>query len=209
MPASEEHDDALEEVRFSDELEAWLSSPGRKTIGDLAEVFEERTFAVGVMLTMMTSALPLPTGGVTHVFVAIAGLIAAQMVIGLRTLWLPERWQQRDLGALATERALPFMVRRIRWFERYSRPRFAGLFEHRNFVRLVGLELLAFAVAAWFAPPFSGLDTLPAMGAVVICLSIVLGDVVILLVGSAIGVGGIALILTLGTAVVRFVRELF
>ncbi len=194
---------------FADELEAWLLSEGSKTLGSLEVVFAEKTFATTILFLMFVPALPLPTGGITHVFEAIAVVVAAEMVIGLRTMWLPERWKQRELGALTTRRAIPFMVRWVRRFERFSRPRGARLFEQGWFRRLMGLLFMALAIAAGLAPPFSGLDTLPAMGAVVVALSIILEDIVVLAIGAAIGAGGAALILTIGAAVVRFVQNLF
>ena len=110
---------------------------------------------------------------------------------------------------MTTGKAVPFIVRRVRWFERFSRPRLARLFEQRWFLRLLGLLLIAFAVAAAIAPPFSGLDTLPALGAVTVSLAIILEDIVVLAVGIAIGAGGILLILTIGAALLRIVRNVF
>jgi hypothetical protein len=201
--------DKGERADFSDQLEDWLGREEPKTLGGLGDVFGEKSFAVTILFLMFVPALPLPTGGITHVFEAITVVIAAQMVLGRRTLWLPRRWQQRELGSLTTGKAVPFMIRRIRWFERFSRPRAARLFRQMWFLRLLGLALMGFAVAAALAPPFSGLDTLPALGAVAVALSIVLEDVVILGIGLAIGVGGIALILTIGAALVHVVRNLF
>jgi hypothetical protein len=54
-----------------------------------------------------------------------------------------------------------------------------------------------------------GLDTIPALGAVVVSLAVILGDVVVLGIGIAIGVGGIGLIVTIGAAAVRFMQSLF
>ena len=68
---------------------------------------------------------------------------------------------------------------------------------------------MAFAVAAAVAPPFSGLDTLPALGAVAIALSIILEDVVVLAIGLLLGTGGIVLILTVGAALFRLLKGLF
>ncbi len=92
-----------------------------------------------------------------------------------------------------TGKAVPFISRRIRWFEKFSEPRLAGLFNQRWFIRILGLVIIVFTIGAFIAPPFSGLDTLPALGVVIICLAIVLEDVVVLAVGGAIGAGGIAL----------------
>jgi hypothetical protein len=194
---------------FSVQLERWLTTDQSKTMGELSQVFGERSFAVMVLVLMFLPALPLPTGGLTHIFEVITILLAGQMVLGRRTIWLPARWRQRELGPTMTEKAVPFIVRRVRWFERRSRPRAAWLFERRWFIRLLGVLLIAFALGALFAPPFSGLDTVPALGAVIVALSIVLSDVLVLAVGVVVGTGGIVLIATLGAAAVRLVRELF
>lgn len=197
------------DTAFSDQLESWLQTDEPKTLGALGHVFGEKSFAVTILFLMFVPALPLPTGGITHVFEVITVLLAAQMVLGRRTIWLPKRFQRRELGAVTTGKAVPFMIRRIRWFERFSKPRWARLFRQRWFLRLLGLVLMGFAVAAAFAPPFSGLDTLPALGAVAVALSIILEDVVVLAIGIAIGSGGIILILTIGAALIRVLRNLF
>ena len=194
---------------FSDELEQWLESDAPKTIGALEDVFAEKTFAVAIMLLMFVPAIPAPTGGITHVFEILTVIIAAQMVLGRTKLWIPKRWRNRSLGALTTGKALPFVIRRIRTFEKISRPRWAALFDQIWFLRLLGLVIIGFTAAAFVAPPFSGLDTLPALGVVTIALSIILEDVVVLAIGVVIGTGGIVLIITIGRALARFFRNLF
>lgn len=197
------------EEPFSKQIEDWLRSDRLKTLGELGNVFEEKSFAVAILLLMFLPALPLPTGGITHVFEAITVLIAGEMVIGLPTIWVPERWRDRELGKGIVEKAIPFIVRRVRWFERFSHRRGARLFEHRWFLRVLGLVVMVLAVAASVAPPFSGLDTVPAMGAVVVALGIILEDVAIMGIGFAIGAAGIVMILTIGAIVVRFIQGLF
>jgi hypothetical protein len=195
--------------QFSDELEQWLQADGPKTLGAMNDVFAERTFAVGVLVLMIVPALPLPTGGVSHVFEVIAVLIAAQMVLGRRVVWVPGRWKDRELGATITDKTLPFAMRRIRQVERFSRQRGHRLFGQRWFNRILGLVLIVFAVAAALAPPFSGLDTLPSLGAVGVSLSILLKDVFVLVLGLIVGCGGIILIVTIGAALVRLLSGLF
>ena len=91
-----ESDDTFSESAFSDQLEHWLRADGPKTLGSLGEVFGEKSFAVTILLLMFVPALPLPTGGITHVFEGITVVVAAQMVLGRRTLLLPKRWQRRE-----------------------------------------------------------------------------------------------------------------
>jgi len=185
---------------FSDQLERWLRSDETKTLGALSDVFAEKSFAVAILLLMFLPALPLPTGGISHVFEAITVVLAGEMLLGRRTIWLPERWQRRELGPTTTGKAIPSMSRWIRRVERFSRPRGAWLFEQGSMLRLL--------VAAAIAPPFSGLDTLPSIGAVAIALAIILEDVVVLALGVVIGTGGVILILTIGAAIVRIFGNL-
>ena len=194
---------------FSDQLQQWLRSDETKTVGALGEVFAGKSFAVTVLVLMFLPALPLPTGGISHVFEAITVLVAAQLVLGRTTLWLPERWRRRELGDAAMAKAIPFIVRRIRWFERFSKPRAVWVFRRPTPMRLVGLLIVGLATAAALSPPFSGLDTIPSMGAVVVALSIILEDVVILAIGAVLGAAGVALSITLGAAAVDLVQRVF
>jgi hypothetical protein len=198
-----------DEPSFSDQLEAWLKVEGPKTIGDLGEVFSERSFAVTILFLMFFPALPLPTGGITHVFEAITVLLASEMVIGAKSIWLPARWRDRALGPTTTEKAMPFMLRRIRWLERFSKPRAASLFGQRWFLRILGVIFILLAVASGLAPPFSGLDTLPALGAVFVALAIILEDALALAIGLGLGVGGVVLILTVGAAIFHLIKGVF
>jgi hypothetical protein len=194
--------------RFSDQLERWLRGDGPKTLGALGDAFGEKSFAVTILLLMFVPALPLPTGGISHVFEAITFVLAGQMLLGQRAIWLPERWQGRELGPTTTDKAVPFMIRWIRRVEGFSRPRGASLFGQGWVLRLLGLLMMALAIAAALAPPFSGLDTLPSLGAVAVALSIILEDVLVLAVGIVIGTGGVVLILTIGAAIVRVLQHL-
>jgi hypothetical protein len=194
---------------FSDELDTWLSSDAPKTLEDLGNAFAEKSFAVTILLLMFVPALPLPTGGISHVFEVIAIVIALQMVAGRRTIWLPRKWKQKELGNTITGKGVPFVIRRVRWFERFSRPRFAGLFNQRWFLRVIGLVIIVFTTGALLAPPFSGLDTLPALGVVTICLAIILEDAIVLGIGMVIGSGGLVLIVTIGAAVAHFLQDRF
>jgi hypothetical protein len=81
-----------------------------------------------------------------------------------------------------------------------SRPRLRFVF-HQRFTDIVfGLLAIAGTVGAFLAPPFSGLDTLPALGVVVLSLGVLLEDALIALAGIVLAATGIALELALGAA---------
>lgn len=194
---------------FSQDLADWLDSDAPKTLGNMADAFGEKSFAVVIMLLLFPSALPIPTGGITDLFAIVAAILALEMILGARTILLPKWLRTKEAGKGVTGRAVPFIVKRIQWFEKRSRPRLSSWFQTRTFARVHGLLLLACCAGTIIAPPFSGLDTLPALGGVAIALSIILEDIVIFAIGTGIAAGGITLIITLGAAAAKFVKELF
>lgn len=191
---------------FSNKLEQWLKSPGTKTFGDLENAFGEKSFAVAFLLLMITAALPLPTGGITHIFEIITMLLALEMVAGMHKIWTPKSWKRRNIGKLLEKKALPKLIGFIRWFEHRSHNRLGGVLKNSWFLRFVGLAVFALALASALAIPFSGLDTLPAMGVVLIALSLILDDALILLFGLAIGAAGIVVEIKLGSVAWHFLH---
>lgn len=189
---------------FSLKLEAWLKSKTHKTFKSLNDVFGEKSFAVAILILMAVPALPIPTGGITHVFEIIAMLLAGEMVVGLREIWLPERWRKLRPGKLMEKRAIPKLVSLIRWFEKRFKPHHKTTLEMTIVSRFIGLLLIGFIVTAFLAPPFSGLDTLPSLGVVIICLSIILDNIILMLIGAIVGALGLALILELGKVIINF-----
>ena len=193
---------------FSNKLEVWLASKQPKTLASLDEVFSEKSFAITILLLMFIPALPLPTGGVTHVFEIITVLLALEMAVGLRTIWLPKRWKNMKLAAVIERRAIPMMLRRIRWFEKRSSQKLNWIFHLPLFKQLNALIIIVFTVAAFLAPPFSGLDTLPALGVVLLCLSVILEDVRILALGYATGIAGTAIVVAAGAVTINIIHRL-
>ena len=195
--------------KLSDQLEQWLQGEGERTLGTLVETFGEKSFAILFVLLLGVPALPLPTGGATHVFEIIAALIALQLIAGRHTVWLPNRWRGVELAGKKQERFIRALLKLIRRLERLSRPRLRFLFHHRFSDVAFGLLVIAGTAGAFFAPPFSGLDTLPALGVVFISLGVLLEDFAIVVVGMVLGVAGVALEIALGAAAVHEIRKIF
>lgn len=188
-------------------LAAWLEDDAPSTLGTLNDTFGEKILAVACLALMAPSALPIPTGGATHVFDVIAILFSGQMVLGRRTMWLPERWQKREVGPKSTK-GLRLLLRFVRWSEKISKPRLHKLMASRMGSRVLGLVMTIFIVGAFISPPFSGLDTLPSLGVVLIALGILLEDALFAIVGLIAGVGGIGLTLTIGMKGIRAIGHL-
>jgi hypothetical protein len=194
--------------RIGDQIERWLREPGDKTLGDLLEAFKEKAFAVVFVLLLAVPALPLPTGGATHVFEVIAMLLSLELIAGRGEVWLPDRWRRRQLKGAGQGRFMARLVGLIRRVERVSRPRGRWLLDHRLGRTLFGVSVLLLSLAAFLAPPFSGLDTLPALGIVGISLGVLLEDFAVVIVGLLIGTAGVVLEVVLGKAAFSGIENL-
>jgi hypothetical protein len=202
-------DDSEPHKPFSEILNDWLHSEQPKTIARISDIFAERSFAIAFLILMSPAALPLPTAGITHFFEIITILLALELLVGMRTIWLPKRWRNNRLGEGSLKKIIPGLIKVIRWFEKFSRPRFKFLIENQIFLRTLSLVVIIFSAFALIAPPFSWLDTLPALGVVIIALGIILYDALLLLLGLISGIAGISLIIFFAAAITHFFRNLF
>jgi hypothetical protein len=194
--------------RVSDQVERWLRTDGERTLGSLIDLFGEKSFAIVFVLLLGVPALPLPTGGVTHVFEVIAMLVALQLIVGRDQIWLPQRWCRLELAGDNQRRFIAALMKIIRRLERFSRPRLRFLFGHRLSNSVFGLLVIAGSLAAFVAPPFTGLDTLPALGIVLLSLGVLLEDIVVVVLGLIVGVAGVVLEVVLGGAAIKAIGEL-
>jgi hypothetical protein len=183
---------------FSAELKTWQNSAQPKTLQNLVQVFGYKSFGIIFLLLMLGSALPIPTGGITNVFEIIVMLLALELIAGRQTIWLPKRWHNVSVAGVMQSKGIKRVVHYVERFEK--RPAILGRISPHN-SRLIGLLMLLFALAAFVAIPFSSLDTLPSMGAVLVALAMILEDRLLLIAGFLVGAAGIALILAIGNAV--------
>ena len=190
-------------ITFSQRLQKFLISKKPTTIQTLVENFAEKSFAILFLLLLAVPALPLPTGGVTHVFEIIAMVLAVELIVGRETVWLPKRWLRKPLPRSIQTSALPRFIKIIKWIEKYSRPRLSSIQANTLYIRLAGTLILLFTAFAFLAPPFSGLDTMPALGVVFLSLAMIFEDILLTIVGLVIGGIGIGLILLLSRLALR------
>jgi hypothetical protein len=198
-----------EPEKVSDSIERWLEGDSDKTLGSLIELFEEKSFAILFVLLLGVPALPLPTGGATHVFEVIAVLLALQLIAGRDEIWLPQRWRKLELAGRRQQKFIGGLMRMIRRLERFSKPRLRFLFEHRLTNIVFGLLVIGGSVGAFLAPPFTGLDTLPSLGVVLLSLGVLLEDVIVVAIGIAVGAGGVFVEVVLGSAAIKEIGKLF
>jgi len=195
--------------KVSDQLERWLRGDRKKTLGSLIDLFGERGFAIVFVVLMALPALPVPTGGATHVLEVITGLLALELIVGRREVWLPQRFQRFELGGTSRQKFVTMLLARIRWLERFSRPRGRWLFRHRVSGMVFGLVVLGLTATAFLSPPFSGLDTLPSIGVVLLALGVLVEDYILAAAGLVVGALGVVAVIWLGNLVADALKQLF
>jgi hypothetical protein len=176
------------------------------TLADLARVLDDGSIALVLMVLLIPSALPIPTGGVTHVLELAALLVAAQLALGRDRLWLPSRLARHQLGSRFKDKGARKLVGVVRWFERFTRPRGAAVLATRPARMLLGVALMVLVLGAFLAPPFSGFDTLPSLGVVLIAIGLLFGDGLVVGAGLLVGATGLAVVLALGSLAWSFLR---
>ena len=87
-------------------------------------------------------------------------------------------------------------------------PRLSFVFHQRITDVLFGLLVLVGTVGAFVSPPFSGLDTLAALGVVVLSLAMLLKDALVAIVAMLLLAAGIVLEIGLGAAVIHGISSI-
>jgi hypothetical protein len=67
---------------------------------------------------------------------------------------------------------------------------------------VLGLLVLAGSAGAFLAPPFTGLDTLPSLGVVLLSLGVLLQDFVVVVLALVVGAAGVVLTVVVGHAAI-------
>ncbi|MFZ1821192.1 MAG: exopolysaccharide biosynthesis protein, partial [Acidimicrobiia bacterium] len=136
------------EEPFSETLNKWLKSEHVNNVASLNDVFGEKTFAITFLLLMSFPALPIPTGGLSHVFEVIVMLLSLQLIIGRKVLWLPNKWKNKHLGKNMEEKAIPILIKYITKLEKISKPRMSIFLDGKVGTSLFGIIIFSFTLVA-------------------------------------------------------------
>ncbi len=165
----------------------------RLTVADILAVLRDRAFALLVVILGLPNCLPMPPP-IPRVCGLLLALVAAQIVAGRPTPWLPRALLHRSIRREDVERAVNRALPVLRRLERWSQPRMR-VFEHAWAVRLVGLLLLTLALGLLVAAPFIGQIPI-GIAVCLVGLGFVERDGVLVMAGLA--AGSFGLLLSLG-----------
>lgn len=194
-------------LRTSGLLIALAGLPGpRIAVSDIVAALRDRAYALLVVLLGLPNCLPMPPP-IPLVCGLVLAFVAAQMLMGRATPWLPQRLLRRSIAqadlARAVGRALPPLLR----LERFSQPRLTTLGGALAIPVLGGL-LLILALGLIVAAPFIGQIPL-GLAVCLVGLGLVERDGVLIIAGAVVGAIGLMLSAGFAYALVSWIASFF
>jgi len=153
------------------------------TFGELVERIGDRGFGFSLLLLALPSALPVPAPGYSTPFGLAIVALAAQMLGGRKTPWLPGFITRRTLGGAFARRALKTAIGFLKRVEHLIRPRWALLHSR---AALVFVGLLVGLMGALMIIPLPGTNTAPAMAIFLVGVGLIEED------GAVVGLAALA-----------------
>lgn len=195
--------------RASELVRAWRDGDGEKTIGGFIDAMDTKGFALLFVILLAPSALPIPTGGVTHVMEVAAALLALQLLFGREDVWMPKRIRRVSLEGDKSGKLVDTIINYVGKLEKITKPRGRVFFGKRISRIAFGAGALIGVVATFLAPPFTGLDTIPSLGVVFLALGMIAEDIAAIWIGVALIVAGIAAEYFLADTAYRAFKSIF
>lgn len=180
--------------RFSTVLRLLGEEPEERiSFTKLTETFGDRVFGALMFIFAIPNILPLPPGS-SSVLGAPLLLIAAQLAVGRRTLWLPKQLRERSIARDDFKNLIGRTLPYLRWTERLLAPRLLIMFGPLG-DRLIGIACLILAIILFLPIPFGNM--LPGVAISFFSLALLQRDGIAALVGwlaSALSIGVLALV---------------
>jgi hypothetical protein len=158
------------------------------SVRSLFQAFGERSFGFLLLIFSLPNCVPAPPGLGSIIGLPVL-MIAAQMVLGWPTPWLPRRVLDKKVRRETLQKVLNLAEPKLRRVERLCRPR-GSLVRTRTAERLIGLYIMLLSLCVLL--PFPLTNMIPAMATVVLSVALIEKDSMILGLGIAIGLAGLA-----------------
>lgn len=194
----------VQDIAISSRLEqlAENASGGSVSLAWIMEQLHERAFGLFLLVLALPCCVPL-LYGIPQVVALPLMFVSAQILMGRRTPWLPDRLAARTVSDEGlqnlTKRAGPWL-RRI---EAISRPRYTQL-TTAPADRLVGLALVLFSAS--ILVPLPATNTVPGFAVVLVAMGLLQRDGILVILGSLLGTAWIASLIFAGATLVSLIK---
>ena len=181
-------------TRFSAILRLFAASPRERiAIAELLDGFGDRSFGAVMLLLALPNLVPLPPGAST-IFGLPLILVAGQLALGGRTVWLPQSIRRRSIATSVFSKIVNATRPPLRRAERLLTPRLSFMLAPLV-VRLVGVACVVLAIL--IALPIPLANFLSGLAVAAFALGLLRHDGVAILFGwaaTAVSVGATVLV---------------
>ncbi|WP_414548721.1 exopolysaccharide biosynthesis protein [Anabaena sp. CCY 0017] len=170
-------------LRFSQDIKLLLQRLAENplTLGDIISETSERGFSFVIALLVLPFLFPTPPGLSTPLGIACL-LMSAQMALGRRRPWLPQKVATIQFPHWFAKQLLQNLQRVTKFLEKFSRPRFEKLADNHMTWRINGICLTWLAMLLMSPyPPFS--NPIPAVGMLILAIATIESDGILMALG--------------------------
>lgn len=169
---------------------AATSGPDGLTLREIRDRLDERAFGLMILILAIPCLVPALYGVPQIVGIPIL-LLAGQMLVGRVEPWLPEAALKRHVSKAWLDRMADFATKRMRWFERLSRPRLT-VFAEGWAERVVAV----FMILATLTIVLPLTNTVPSVALALLAVGLIQRDGLFVLGGAAVATGWVAALAT-------------
>lgn len=169
------------------------AATGDISFANLRDALGDRAFAALLVLFSCVNLIPITPPGTTLIFGIPPLVIAVQMLLGFKKLWLPDFILKRPISAERFQSLMAQVTPRLQKMERYIRPRYWP-FSPMVGERIVGLLCALLSILVIL--PIPGANWFPALAMVLMGLSLTERDGLLLMAGLTMGTGFLVLFAT-------------
>ena len=162
----------------------------------LREIFDrlhERAFGAALFILALPCCIPF-LYGVPQIVSLPMMVLAAQMAMGRREPWLPEKFASRKIDKKGLTRTANGGRKWFGWLEKIARPRLTFLMAPVG-ERVIGLFLVFFCAS--ILVPLPSTNTVPGIGVAIVAFGLMARDGILVILGSVIGTAWIATLIAL------------
>jgi hypothetical protein len=172
--------------RTSEVLRELASAEGeRVTFREILLGLRHRAFGFTLLIFALPCCLPMPPGVPTVCGIALV-LIALNLIIGRKRLWLPRMIADKSVARADLKRVVDYAAPYLQRLERICRPRIAFVTEPMG-KRVIGLVVFLLGVLLILPIPFLG-NMPPGVAAAIISIGVSERDGVVVIVGLLVAV---------------------
>lgn len=174
---------------------AEAAGPEGLTLREIRDRLDERAFGLMILILAIPCLVPALYGVPQIVGIPIL-LLAGQMLVGRQEPWLPGAVLDRRVSKAWLDRMADFATKRMRWFERLSRPRLT-LFTQGWAERAAAL----FMILATLTIVLPMTNTVPSVALALLSVGLIQRDGLFVAGGAAVAVGWVAALITVAAGV--------